>query len=445
MDDKQSKLLMVLAFALAALVSFLIFVEPPEVDEGPGGAAWTEALPGIQLTDVVRLEVELPGAAGSAPSVATVVAREAAGGWSMSAPRQARADAEATEGLIRAALRLELGPPLPAPPAEYGLAPPRALLRIRTADGGEHSVEIGADTPVGTGTYVRVGAGQPRASRTQIGAMITEQGADLRDRRLTDLSQSSVSAVELQGGAQGLRFSRDAHGWWVEPTRDPSLFPRTRASGGAVEALISALTTLRADEFIDLPAALPADRALEIRLSDGAQTVALSLAPDEEGLWMAQSPLQPAPVRLLGEALAPALSKAPPDWFERALLPVRPMRLSKVEAELGGARLEATRTDSGWSDPRVEPLLRALDQAQADRTQGGGPAAEAPASGTLRLTETGGHTEALTFFGLTESGARSAAEPGRGAPFLVDSATMAALAQALGGGSAPVAADPAQP
>ena len=441
MDDKQSKLLIVLAFALAALVSFLLFVEPPKDPGDEGGPDWAEAMPGLALADVVRLEID-QGAPGSAQTVAL---RDEKGGWRLQSPRQARADAEATEGLIRAALRLELGPALPAPPAEYGLAPPRAVLRLRAADGGEHTVEIGADTPVGGGTYVRVGGGPPRASRTQLGAMFTDGAADLRDRRLTDMSQTSVERVELQGGAQGLRFSRDAHGWWVEPTRDPSLFPRTRASGGAVEALISALTSLRADEFIDLPAALPAERALEIRLSDGAETVALSLAPDEEGLWMAQGPLQPAPVRMLGEALAPALAKAPPDWFERALLPVRPMRLNRVEATLDGLSLDATRTDSGWSDPRVEPLLRVLDQAQADRTQGGGPAAEAPAFGTLRLTESGGHSEALTFFGLTAEGARAAAEPGLGAAFLVDSATMSALAEALRGASSLGNGGPAQP
>lgn len=416
-----------MAVFLVGLVAGVTLVEaPPEQPADQRGPTFTGAFEGVEPSQINELTISAPGGPGP-----LVVRRGADGAWEQVGPRPARVDKRAVEELVRGLLRIEVSPALGGPAEEYGLAGATTSVQLVRADGGALTITVGADAPVGSSTYVRIGDGPPQATQSRVSVLLTPEALDLRDRRLVDVSVSEIDVVELAGPSQGLRFRRDPHGWWVEPLTDAGPFPRTRAAGGAVDAMINTLSSLTAGAFLDGPADLPGAQTLTVRLFAGGAVTALSLAPDEDETWLAQSPLHPSPVQLDGSALAQILTKEPPQWFEQALLPVRPLRLDRVEAQLGGESLDAKRTDSGWDDPRAEALLAALDAAQVDRGRGGGSAADAPVSGFVRLHEAGGHVEAVELLGLTLDGERAAREPGLGAPFVLSAAAAARLEAAL--------------
>jgi hypothetical protein len=426
MPEKQNKLLMWMAVILVALVGLITFIEAPPPAPEEGASKFTAAYEGIEPSQINELSITAQGVGGPLR-----LRRGTGGAWEQVEPRPARVDARAVEELVRGLLRIELSAPLPGALTDYGLDAGTTQVRLVQADGVAHTITVGADAPVGSSTYVRLGEGAPQATQSRLSVLLTPEALDLRDRRLVDLSVSGVTQVELGGPSQGLRFVKDDHGWWVEPTTAEGPFPRTRAAGGSVDAMINTLVNLQVGAFLEGPADLPGVAPLTARLFEGESSTTLTFAPDEDETWLALSPLHPSPVQLDGAALAEILVKGPPQWFEPALLPVRPLRLERVEAELGGLKLDARRTAEGWDDPRAEALLRALDQAKVDRGRGGGAAAEAEVSGRVRLTEAGGHVEQVELLGQTLEGERSAREPGLGAPFVVSAATLAALEAAL--------------
>jgi hypothetical protein len=120
-------------------------------------------------------------------------------------------------------------------------------------------------------------------------------------------------------------------------------------------------------------------------------------------------------------------------WFEGSVLPMRPGLLESVEVELDGLKLNATKGEAGWDDPRSEGVLGAIERLRADRSQGGGGAADMAKTGRVRLQEKGGRFAEVQILGTTPDGRRSAVEIGRGAPFLVDSAGLDLLKAALVG------------
>jgi len=426
MPDKQSKLLMGMAVILVALVGLITFIDAPPPAPDEGAPRFTAAFAELEPSQINELSITAPGLPGPLR-----IRRGAAGAWEQVEPRPARVDARAVEELVRGLLRIDLSAALPGAPKDYGLDGTTTLVHLVQADGLAHTIAVGADAPVGASTYVRIGEGAPQATESRLSVLLTPEALDLRDRRLVDLSVSGVTQVELGGPSQGLRFSKDDHGWWVEPTTAAGPFPRTRAAGGAVDAMINTLVNLQVGAFLEGPADLPGVPPLTVRLFEGESSTALTFAPDEDETWLALSPMHPSPVQLDGAALAEILVKGPPQWFEQALLPVRPLRLERVEAELGGRKLDARRTADGWDDPRAEGLLRALDQAKVDRGRGGGAAADGEVSGRVRLTEAGGHVEEVELLGQTLEGERSAREPGLGAPFVVSAATLSAVEAAL--------------
>lgn len=444
MEDKQTRLLTLLSVVLIVLVGLIVFVDPPKDGVDDDDAVKWERIWPEASSDGVN-SVALTRGDGQVLSFAHGDA-----GWTVSGGADSYpADAKKVENLIDGVLTVETAVDeegLSGDPTSFGLAPPVAVVSLTRADGSVTTLRIGRDTPVGYGTYVQREEGGPvlRARSRLSGSVGGGEGgtlADFRDRSLVSFVESEVSGISVlrpdllpcvegapattECGAPLLKLDRDEHGWWL---RAPTV---ARVDEDRIDAMLGELLRLRADAF-EPGATLTPALTLELTVGDKRET--LSFGPEQMGR-LASVPAQPELVRV-GAALPEALTEGPEAWLDDALLPVRRSSLTKLQVRLGADALDAERGDAGWSSPQAEQALDALEAVRIDRKL----TAEAPTGevwGSVDLLEGETRKESVKFFQALADGSRVARDDAGGAPFLVSSAELKRLTDALAGDLAP--------
>ncbi len=188
MENKQTKLLTVMAAVLVIMVVVIRFIDPPE--DAPQGLlpVVTTGLVEVQPDEVARITLITPEG--------TLLAENSEGGWLIATPTQARGDDTALEDLVRLMNGLQAEPPLVgADPGRYGLSDPAATLILTTREGLEHRLEAGIDSPMGVKGYVRFNGGDVQVSSTQPRASLARPFEVYVDRRVVSVASSAVSVL----------------------------------------------------------------------------------------------------------------------------------------------------------------------------------------------------------------------------------------------------------
>lgn len=193
----------------------------------------------LKAANATELELASPG--GEA------VLKRAGATWQGSGDLE-RVDGPALEDVLRALedLRAVDFIDAPDPSADYGLAEPRATLRVATSDAVQPLVvRVGGKTESGLNAYVQV-EGQSTIH------VITEKQAqrlavtplELRDRNITSLAPDQIQRIDVQSQGRHYLIERAAASWKVvEPA---GAEPDTAALGD----LARDLARLRAARFI---------------------------------------------------------------------------------------------------------------------------------------------------------------------------------------------------
>jgi len=186
--------------------------------------------------------------------------------WRMTAPIEFPADGFVADSLASslAGLTSETVFDEPEAAAEYGLDGEPSL---RFEVGGEsRALRIGDKTPVGGNTYVAL-EDDPRVfAVTSFRAnALSKTLKELRDPRILDFDRDAITSVEASWPGGRVSLARDETGWALtEPLA-------AAADEDALDALLSDLHFLRAEEFVDDPPVDdplgPGEPAFQIRLS----------------------------------------------------------------------------------------------------------------------------------------------------------------------------------
>jgi hypothetical protein len=232
-ENKQTKLLTVMAAVLVIMVLVIRFIEPPEdTPEGPTPVV-TTGLVEVQPDQVERLTLITPEG--------TLLAERSEGGWLIVEPAMARGDDAALEDLIRLVDGLQAEPPIVgADPGRYGLDDPAATLILVTRDGLEHRLEAGIDSPMGVKGYVRFNGGDVQVSSTQPRASLARPFEIYIDRRVVSMASSAVSALSWSSADEfegSWTLSKRGDHWFLPDGR--------RAKDGAVEGLLAMVRSMR--------------------------------------------------------------------------------------------------------------------------------------------------------------------------------------------------------
>ncbi|TMA29777.1 MAG: DUF4340 domain-containing protein [Deltaproteobacteria bacterium] len=154
----------------------------------------------------------------------------------------------------------------PQPDAEYGLDDAAAKIVRFGADGAEHALRIGKATPIGSNVYARTGdAPAVHTIASYHATAFARALSDLRDKQILSFDPSAIGEVEARWPGGRVVLARaaapaDAAKPNAEAPSEAGEWKMTmplaaQADRDAVDNLLSTLSFLRADVFVDAPTA----------------------------------------------------------------------------------------------------------------------------------------------------------------------------------------------
>jgi hypothetical protein len=311
-------------------------------------------------------------------------AAEPAADWRLTRPLTARADAFAVDRLLDAVTSLAKTNTLDqVDPKAVGLDKPRATVRLTTKD-GEKVLRIGAEVPPGGSTIAGVeGRKGAYVVSDSLLSEVDKVPGEWRDHQVFRGNREAVQRITLTGGPQGpVVLARRRGGFWIEqPVAD-------RADRDLVDGLLSDLTGLTADRFLDGPqnlAALglqPPKGAVDVVFTDGTPPARVELGTAVTGPAAPEG--QPAGELAYGKVgdtifqvrtrLGESVRRAPVDWRALQLSVFEVHDVDSATVRDGGGAMPLTRSGTDWkrgdtliSYLPVSDLLFAVTGARAQR------------------------------------------------------------------------------
>jgi hypothetical protein len=304
--------------------------------------------------------------------------------WRLTRPLAARADAFAVDRLLDAITSLSKTRTLDdVDPKAVGLDKPRATVRLTTRD-GEKVLRIGAEVPPGGSTITGIeGRKGAYVVSDAVLSEVDKAPGEWRDHQVFRGNREAVQRITLTGGSAGpVVLARRSGSFWMErPAAD-------RADRDLVDGLLSDLTGLTADRFLDGPqnlAALglnPPKGAVDVVFSDGTPPARVELGTAVTG--PAAPAGQPAGELAYGKVgdtvfevrtrLGESVRRAPVDWRALQLSAFEVHDVDSATVRDGGTATPLARSGTDWkrgdtliSYLPVSDLLFAVTGARAQR------------------------------------------------------------------------------
>ena len=225
---------LIAAAVLAALVGVLYWSNRSELAKAskPDPKAAPKILE-LKEPDIKQIEIR------HRDGETTVVKKNDAGKWSITAPQPLAADQSAVGAITSAISSLSSDRMIDENAnnlSSYGLDPPRIGITLTMADGKTHVLRIGEDTPVEGSTYVMLDGDKRLFTIASFSkTALDKQSKDLREKHLLTFDQDKLSRVELDTPKVSLEFGRAGTDWQI-------LKPKPmRADGFQVDELVRKL------------------------------------------------------------------------------------------------------------------------------------------------------------------------------------------------------------
>ena len=209
--------------------------------------------------------------------VAALTRKDSAAGWDLVEPIKTEGDDSAVNALVDALAALkqkkDLGDEKDGKP--YGLTAPAAAVSVKTEDGKESRLEIGADNPFDNSVYVRrTGDAAIRLIDASGKAPFLKDLFDLRDKSVAHLDTAAeVRRIEVTGTKLPYTLERDGGAWKLAS-------PAGAADPATADRIASALKGLKATaiaaESAPVPATFglsPAKLTVKLGVSQGGKDV----------------------------------------------------------------------------------------------------------------------------------------------------------------------------
>lgn len=236
-------------------------------------AARAQTAQAQQLFQCAAGVVGIDIADGKAPTRATLrlgkrpsaqAAYDANAPWRLEAPLEAAGDVTTINALLEAACALPSAGRITAKPGEppidaaaFGLAPPRKVLRLHTADGNTQSLGIGDKSPFDDTLYVQQVAQAANAAMAVDrvdGGFAFQVDRDVlgwRDKTLLHLQASDIQEVRVSArGAGGFLLRRVAEDDF-SLHQDHDARVALPADGQSARTFLASLVGLRAKQFVN--------------------------------------------------------------------------------------------------------------------------------------------------------------------------------------------------
>ena len=226
----------------------------------------------------------------------------------------------------------------------YELAEPELAVSFKLAEGGG-AVQFGRDTPTGSGVFARL-EGDPRLFTLYSYNKTTFEKSrfDLRDKRLLDLDDASISSVTVAAGGRTLQFERADGNWSI-------VLPyRLRADDFTVSDLVRAVRTAEMTEVLSDSAESPdySFRAplATVSVADDSGEHELKVAKDGDTYYAASS--AHSGVFGVSATLAESFDKPLEDFRNKKLFDFGFADPERVEVRAGDKGVALVKGEDGW-------------------------------------------------------------------------------------------------
>jgi hypothetical protein len=338
--------LMVAGLVLAALAAGLYFSNKQKSAEAAKPPA--DASPKIlALTDseVSKVDLKKKGAGE------TVLEKNNAGKWQLTAPKQFLADQETAGQLVTSASSVASDRVVEDKASDvsaYGLQAPSLEVDVTTKAGKISKLKIGDDTPTNSGAYAML-EGDPRvftvASYVKSG--LDKSVNDLRDKRLLTFDQDKLSRVELMAKKQDIEFGRDKDQWQIVKPKP------LRADGLQVEELIRKLKDAKMDLTVSEEDAKKAASAFAsgtalatVKATDASGTQQLEVRKNKDDYYAKSSAVDG--VHKVTADLGTGLDKGLDDFRNKKLFDFGFNDPNKIEMHNNGKTYAFQKTGEDW-------------------------------------------------------------------------------------------------
>jgi hypothetical protein len=337
MNPKSTAILCGVAAALAA---FLYFYElGGEQARQQAEDAQKRSFPNVEQTAVESISI-------TATDRTSVTIERQDGDWQIVSPIDFAADRFAVDGIASALAQLthETIIEKPSPKEVYGLDSELSEIRF-TAGGIEYGLRTGDSTPTGGNVYVSIEGDSRVFTVAAYRAKSMRKSLDeLRDRRVAGFDPTSVKRFVASWPGGRVVVERSGDDWKLAFPLEGSADTET------VDGLLSSLSLLRAEAFVDAPAADLAtgleapEFMIEIELSmmaaEAGEEVASAQTP--KALQIAIGGLDDTATRRFVRAASPSYYLIPAaslDEFPRRLIEYRNRQLTQF-SESAASRIE---------------------------------------------------------------------------------------------------------
>lgn len=293
------------------------------------------------------------------------VKRTADGGWELLEPIRARGDRAVIDDMVLSLATARMDreiDPNPAKPADFGLDPPEAEVRLEVKGRAEPLVlRVGSKNPTGVWVYAREGGKPAVITLSENVARDTGRPvADLRDRTVMALDRRNVTGLDLDVNGDQISLVADEPGKWriVKP-RD------LRADQDLLAEFLDKLEGAKAVEFVDdAPKSLAPfglDKPSRVTVWVGkdkdrsSRTLLVGRAvPEKKGVYVKRE--GEAGVILTAEALWTAFPKTVAALRDKAVVSYAYDKLAKVEIVHGRGSVVLEKEGAGWKVTAPEVL-----------------------------------------------------------------------------------------
>lgn len=291
--------------------------------------------------------------------------RAADGGWDMLEPVKTRGDRAVVDdmvtGLATARMDREIDPN-PAKPADFGLDPPDAEVKIEVKGRAEPLVlRVGSKNPTGVWVYAREGAKPAVITLSESIARDTSRPvADFRDHTVIAFDRKNVTGLDLDVNGDQMALAAEQPGKWriVKPRA-------LSADTDLVSEFLDKLEGAKATEFVDdapkslTPYGLDKPARVTVWVGRDKDRAARTLlvgrpVPEKKGVYVKREG-EPG-VILTAEALWTAFPKTVAALRDKTVVSYAYDKLAKVEITHGRETIDLEKDGTAWKLTAPEAL-----------------------------------------------------------------------------------------
>jgi len=284
---------------------------------------------------------------------ATVLEKDAAGKWEVTAPRKLPADQDAVSSLVSTLASLnsdKLVEEKTADGGPFGLTSPALRVLVTKKDGKAHEVQIGDEAPASSGYFARLpGDARLFTLASYHKTSLDKSWKDLRDRRLLRFDSDKLLRVELAAKGQTLEFGKNSQNEWQMVRPGPY-----RAESYQVDELVRRLRDAKMDSALTDEEAKKAAAAhaqatavATAKVTDSSGTQQLQVRRDKDKNYYATSSAFEG-IHKLTSDVGDGLDKGLDDFRNKKLFDFGWNDPTKIDIRQGGGVTSYSRSGDKW-------------------------------------------------------------------------------------------------